>query len=237
MENKILKPAQLLSATVIDRARKLGSALLADGMKGLNVPGDGCMDCGINPVDVRMRAVGTAFTLESGNGDNLPIHLAMKLLKEGYVLVIDGKGYADKAYFGDLIARQAQAMGAEAMIIDGYVRDRLDLTEMGYPVFARGYMQRGPGKKDPGAINCPIVCGGIAVNPGDLVVGDCDGVTVVPREKIGAALEAAEKKNVYEEDRVTTIAKYMDAKANGGELFNLSPSWVDEQLKELGVTL
>lgn len=237
MENKIIKPAPLLPATVIERAKKLGSALLADGMKGLNVPGDGCMDCGINPVDIRMRVVGTAFTLESSDGDNLPIHLSMKLLKEGYVLVVDGKNYTAKAYFGDLIARQAQAMGAEGIIIDGYVRDRLDLTEMGYPVFARGYMQRGPGKKDPGTINYPIVCGGVTVNPGDLVIGDCDGVTVVPREKVDAALEAAEKKLAYEENRVSTIAKYREAKAKGGELFNLSPAWVDEQLSELGVTL
>lgn len=237
METKINKPAPLLPEEVIERAKKLGAALLADGMKGLGVPNEGCMDCGINPVDISMKTVGTAFTLETDNGDNLPIHLAMKLLQKGYVMVIDGKGYNGKAYFGDLIARQARAMGAEAMIIDGYVRDRDEMAEMGFPVYARGYMQRGPGKKDPGRVNCPIMCGGVQVNPGDLIVADADGVTVVPQEKIEEALAGAEKKNDYEIKRRETIDKYEKAVAAGEEPFNLSPAWVDEQLAELGVKL
>lgn len=237
MEAKINKPAPLLPEEVVERAGQLGAALLADGMKGLDIPGGGCMDMGINPVDIRMKVVGTAFTLETEDGDNLPIHLAMKLLQKGYVMVIDGKGFTKKAYFGDLIARQARAMGAAAMIIDGCVRDRDEMTEMGFPVFARGYMQRGPGKKNLGRINCPIVCGGVAVNPGDLVVGDADGVTIVPKEKIEEALTGAEKKNKYEIERRKTIADYEEAQKNGHELFSLSPSWVEEQLAELGIKL
>ena len=235
MDVKINKPAPLLPAVIIDRAKALGAALLADGMKGLEVDHDGAMAKNINPVDINMRAVGTAFTLETENGDNLPIHLSMKLLSEGYILVIDGKGYSEKAYFGDLIARQARAMGATAMVIDGCVRDRDEIVEMGYPVFSAGFMQRGPGKKSPGRINCPIICGGVKVCPGDLVVGDSDGVTVVPREKIEETLAAAEKKNAYEIERRAKIASYMDAKATGEQLFNLSPAWVDEQLKDLGI--
>ena len=237
MESAINLPAPLLPEEVIERAKALGAALLADGMKGLGVENDGAMSRDINPVDIRMRTVGTAFTLETENGDNLPIHLSMKLLSEGYVMVIDGKGFSGSAYFGDLIARQARAVGAEAMIIDGCVRDRDELTEMGYPVFAAGFMQRGPGKKSPGRINCPITCGGVFVHPGDLVVGDSDGVTVVPREKVEEALSAAEKKNAYEIQRRERIQAYMDAKAAGGELFNLSPDWVDAQLAGLGIKL
>lgn len=235
MESKINFPAPLLPDSVIQRAKALGAALLADGMKGLGVENDGAMSRDINPVDIQMRAVGTAFTLETEGGDNLPIHLSMKLLSEGYVMVIDGKGFSGTAYFGDLIARQARAVGAAAMIVDGCVRDRDELTEMGYPVFAAGFMQRGPGKRNPGRINCPITCGGVRVSPGDLVVGDADSVTVVPREKIEEALAAAEKKNAYELERREKIRAYTDAKSSGGSLFNLSPAWVDEQLAGLGI--
>lgn len=237
MEACIQKPAPLLPASVVKRASGLGAALLADGLKGLGVDGDGVMRREINPVDVRMRVVGTAFTLETEDGDNLPIHLSMKLLSEGYVMVIDGKGYPDKAYFGDLIARQARAMGAAGMVIDGCVRDRDEIAEMGYPVFSAGFMQRGPGKQNPGRINCPITCGGIRVEPGDLVMGDCDGVTVVPREKLEEALAAAEKKQAYEVERRARIQAYSAAKSSGGQLFNLSPVWVDEQLADLGIKL
>ena len=237
METKIEKPAALLPDDILDRARKLGSALLADGMKGLGVLNDGSMLSTINPVDVSMKVVGTAFTIESADGDNLPIHLGMKLLQDGYVMVIDGKGYEGKAYFGDLMARQSMAMGAVAMVVDGCVRDREELIELGLPVYTRGYMQRGPGKKSPGRINCPIMCGGVHVQPGDLVIGDCDGVTVVPKEKIEEALAAAEKKDAYEHERRATIAAYLKAKAKGETPASLSPAWVDEQLAELGIQL
>lgn len=237
IETKINKPASLLPEEIIARAKKLGAALLADGMKELGVQNDGAMCREINPITMEMRVVGTAFTLETEDGDNLPIHLAMKLLKEGYVMVIDGKGYTGKAYFGDLIARQARAVGAEGMVIDGCVRDRDEIAEMGYPVYSIGFMQRGPGKKNPGRVNCPITCGGVVVNPGDLVVADADGVTVVPRDKLEEALAAAEKKNAYEHNRRDTIDKYVEAKKNGSELFNLSPSWVDDQLRDLGIEL
>lgn len=237
IEAKINKPAPLLPEEIIARANKLGAALLADGMKGLGVQNDGAMRREINPITMEMRVVGTAFTLETEDGDNLPIHLAMKLLKDGYVMVIDGKGYTGTAYFGDLIARQARAMGAGGIIVDGCVRDRDEIAEMGYPVYSIGYMQKGPGKKNPGRVNCPITCGGVVVNPGDLVVADADGVTVVPKDKLEEALAAAEKKNAYEFDRRDLIDKYIEAKKNNGELFNLSPGWVDEQLKDLGIEL
>ena len=237
IETCINMPAPLIPESAVERAGKLGSALLADGMKGLDVQNDGAMRSAINPVDASMRVVGTAFTLETEDGDNLPIHLAMKLLRDGYVLVIDGKGYEGKAYFGDLIARQCRSMGASGIVIDGCVRDRDEITAMGYPVFSSGFMQRGPGKRSPGRVNCPIVCGGARGNPGDLVVGDADGVTVVPREKLEEALAAAERKDAYERERRDRMAAYDRAKAEGGELFSLSPAWVDEMLAELGLRL
>ncbi|MGE4283899.1 MAG: RraA family protein [Clostridia bacterium] len=227
--------APLLPVEVIERASKLGSALLCDGMKGMGVPFEGCMDAGIDPVDVNMKVVGTAYTLSTDSGDNLPIHLAMKFAKEGYVLVIDGKGHQEHPYFGDLIVTQAKILGIEGIVIDGYIRDRLGMIEIGLPIFSRGYMQRGPGKQNPGEVNLPIVCGGVHVNPGDLIVGDCDGVTVVPKEHIEEALEKAEKKLAYELDRRAKLDEYARRKASGEELFSLTPKWADEMLAEIGL--
>ena len=169
----------LLPDEVIERAKKLNPALLADGMKGLGILKDGVMEAAIMPVnpDPSMMMVGTAVTVETANGDNFPIHVASySLPAEGYVMVIDGKNYPDRAYFGDLIMGACKAVGYAGMVIDGYTRDRQGCIEMNFPVYSKGQMQAGPIKKDAGNINGPILCGGVQVNPGDLVVGGADGV-------------------------------------------------------------
>ena len=216
----------LLPEDIITRVSKLSTAQLADGMKGLGIPNDGCMDAGIMPVDIDMRGVGTAITVDTKDGDNFPIHLAAYSGKPGYVMVIDGKGYAGKAYFGDLIMGAASAVGYAGMVCDGYVRDRKGCIALGMPVYARGFMQRGPGKKDPGEINLPVTCGGITVNPGDLIVGDYDGITVDPRDRILEVQERADEKAEYEEKRDTVIAAYKAAVASGKEPPQLAPQWV-----------
>lgn len=222
---------ELLSQEIIVRASKLNAAQLADGMKGLGIPNDGCMDAGIMPVDIDMHVVGTAMTVETKDGDNFPIHVATYSGKPGYVMVIDGKGYTGKAYFGDLIMGAASAVGYAGMICDGYVRDRKGCIELGMPVYARGFMQRGPGKKDPGEINLPVTCGGITVHPGDLIVGDYDGVTVVPRDRILEVLEKAEEKADYEKKRDAAIEAYKTALAAGKEPPQLAPQWVLDMIK------
>lgn len=222
---------ELLSQEIIVRASKLNAAQLADGMKGLGIPNDGCMDAGIMPVDIDMRVVGTAMTVDTKDGDNFPIHVATYSGKPGYVMVIDGKGYAGKAYFGDLIMGAASAVGYAGMICDGYVRDRKGCIALGMPVYARGFMQRGPGKKDPGEINLPVTCGGITVHPGDLIVGDYDGVTVVPRDRILEVLLKAEEKADYEKKRDSAIEAYKAALVAGKEPPQLAPQWVLDMLK------
>ena len=190
------------------------------------------MDMHINAVDRGMCVVGTALTVETDNGDNFPIHVASySFAAEGYVMVIDGKGYEGRAYFGDLIMGACQAVGFEGMVIDGCTRDRDGNIELGFPVYSRGFMPRGPIKKDEGNINTPITCGGVKVEPGDLVVGDSDGVCVIPREYIETVLEEAEKKQAYEDKRNATIAAYRRAKARGDELPQLAPQWVLDMMK------
>lgn len=220
----------LLGNEIIERAKKLSSSLVADGMKGLGVEMDGCMEASIMAVDPFMKVVGTALTVETDNGDNFPIHVATYSGGEGYVMVIDGKGKADAAYFGELIASAAKAVGFLGVVCDGYVRDQDGLVELGLPVYAKGFMQRGPKKQEPGVVNGPVRCGGVAVNPGDLVVADCDGVTIVPRDHIEQTLANAEEKLAYEQKRQKSIVAYCTAKAAGQPLPQLAPQWVLDML-------
>ena len=234
MENRIGQMPELLPADVIERAKKLNPALLCDGMKGMGVAMDGCMEAAIMPVnpDPDLYMVGTALTVETDKGDNFPIHVATYSAVPGYVMVIDGKGYTERPYFGDLIMGAAKAVGLEGMVIDGYCRDKAGCLELNFPVFSKGQMQRGVLKKDPGRINHPITCGGVAVKPGDLVVGGADGVTVVPREIVYEVLEKAEEKLAYEVKREAAIAAYVEAKAKGEPLPQLAPQWVLDLLAE-----
>ena len=226
--------APLLSDEIIRRAKNLNVPLLLDGLKAakIDIPNGGCMDMGINAVERGMTVVGTALTVETDNGDNFPIHVASySFAAGGYVMVIDGKNYRDRAYFGDLIMGACQAVGFEGMVIDGATRDRDGNVELGFPVYSRGFMPRGPIKKNEGNINTPIMCGGVKVCPGDLVVGDSDGVCVIPVEYIETVLAEAEKKQAYEAKREKTIAAYRVAKKNGTELPQLAPQWVLDMMK------
>lgn len=227
------KNPELVNPEYITRAKWLGSALLADGMKALGgIANDGAMQAEINPIAAEMSVVGTALTVDTANGDNFPIHVATYSGGEGYVMVIDGKGYMGRAYCGDLILGAAKAVGYAGVVCDGCVRDRLGCIALGLPVFSKGYMQRGPIKKDAGNINTTVTCGGIQVAPGDLIVGDCDGVSVVPRALIAPVLKKAEEKKAYEDARQEAIAAYVACKAAGKPLPGLAPQWVLDLLAQ-----
>lgn len=226
--------APLLAESIINRAEKLGVALLLDGIKkaGIDLPNGGCMDAEVMPVDRGMCVVGTALTVETDSGDNFPIHVASYSFQaDGYIMVIDGKAYNKRAYFGDLIMGACQAVGFKGMVIDGYTRDRDGNIEIGFPVYSRGFMPCGPIKKNEGNINTVISCAGVRVAPGDLVVGDSDGVCVIPVEHIETVLAAAEEKQAYEANRRQTIAAYREARKNGTELPQLAPQWVLDMMK------
>lgn len=225
---------ELLPETVIERAKKLNPALLCDGMKNLGIPMEGCMEAAIMPVNPNMEQmmVGTAMTISSDNGDNFPIHVATYAGKPGYVMVVDGKGYTQRPYFGDLVAGAAKAVGFEGIVIDGYTRDRAGCISLDFPVFSKGLMQRGVLKQTMGDINVPINCGGIKVTPGDLVVGGADGVTVVPKEHIETVLQKAEEKQEYETKRDAAIEDYGRARLQGTKLPQLAPQWVLDLLEQ-----
>lgn len=185
------------------------------------------------PVNKNIVMVGTAITVSTDDGDNFPIHVATYSAKPGYVMVIDGKGYDKRAYFGDLIMGAAKAVGLEGMVMDGYTRDTIGCLELEFPVYSKGILQAGPIKKNPGELNVTIMCGGISVEPGDLVVGGADGVTVVPREHVYEVLDKAEDKLRYEEKREETIAEYNKSVAEGKEPPQLAPQWVLDMMENV----
>ena len=217
---------ELIPQELIDRVKKLNTALLCDGMKDMDIPMDGCMEAAIMPVNPELVMIGTAMTIDTDNGDNFPIHVATYSAKPGYVMVIDGKGHKEHPYFGDLIMGAAKAMGIAGMVVDGYTRDQKGCLALGLPVYCKGIMQRGVLKKNPGVINGQIKCGGVTVNPGDLVVGDADGVTVVPRDRLEEIIGKVEEKLAYEIKRDETIKRYVKAVAEGTEPPQLAPQWV-----------
>lgn len=230
MNNTYFPLPPLIGEEVIQRAKQFSSAELCDGMKDLNISRDGAMDASLMPIDPSLHMVGTASTVETSDGDNFPIHVALYQSKPGYVLIIDGKNYTERPYMGDLMGATAKAVGLSGVVVDGCVRDRVGLKEIELPIYAKGFIQRGPSKQGPGKINVPIMCAGVLVYPGDLVVGDYDGVTVVPQEHIEAVLLAAEKKKAYEKNRRAVIAEYAKSRALGKELPQLAPDWVLEML-------
>lgn len=218
---------ELLPAEVIARAEKLEPALVSDGMKGTDIPGEGTMDAEIMPVDPSMKIVATAITVNTCNGDNFPIHYATYTPPPGYVMVIDGNDFTRKAYLGDLIAGAAKAVGFKGIVIDGYVRDYEGLKELGLPIFCKGFMQAGPIKKGPGQVNVPIHCGGVSVEPGDLVVAGADGVSVVPRARIDEILTNAEAKQRLDLAMQANIDAYNEAVSRGEEPPKLMPAWIE----------
>jgi len=224
-----------LSPEVIARAEALSCSLLLDGAKalGLSLPGGGCLPHAIRPVNAQHKMVGTALTVFTQPGDNRPIHLAIYGAKQpGYALVIDGHAYERCAYMGDLMLGACKALGFSGVVINGYIRDWDGVTALDFPVYSRGFLPPAPTKEKDGEVNAPICIGSVTIHPGDLVMGDCDGICVIPREHVEAVLEAAEKRKAYEEARQAVIDEYVRAKDAGKPLPDLTPAWVKDVLKK-----
>ena len=150
----------------------------------------GMLDAGIRATWRGARLVGRARTVWTRPGDNLAIHQVLPHCRPGDVLVINGGGDTTRALIGELIAEKAKARGVVGMIIDGVVRDGVELERIGFPVWSRGLCPAGPYKNGPGKLDVPVAVGGVAVCPGDLVVADDDGVIVIPAAEAAASLLA-----------------------------------------------
>jgi len=174
---------------VVSAFEGIPSAVVSD-VTGAGV----AMDSGIDPVYGGAEAAGTALTVRASPGDNLAIHKAITVAEPGDVLVVDGDGYTETAYVGELMCASCRAQGLAGVVVDGAIRDREEVAGMEFPLYARGTHPQGPLKRAPGSVNVTVSCGGVTVAPGDVVVGDGDGVAVVPADDAGAVLERAREK-------------------------------------------
>ncbi|MSO92566.1 MAG: 4-carboxy-4-hydroxy-2-oxoadipate aldolase/oxaloacetate decarboxylase [Rhodospirillales bacterium] len=181
-------------AELITAFRTIGASTIfeAAGKKG-------AMPFSIKPLYPGMKVCGPALTVFSPPGDNLMLHYAISIAKPGDVLVIDAMGFTEMAAWGDIMATAAMVRGVAGLVIDGCVRDAETLRSMGFNVFARGANMRGPAKGLPGKVAAPIICAGVPVSPGDIVVGDDDGVVIVSREDAPAVLKNARKRDADED--------------------------------------
>lgn len=160
---------------------------------------DGCserrvMDYEIKPRISEKSIVGPALTVEVPADDGGFIPTAIEALEEGQVLVIAGKGFTGSSYWGDHRSLCAKMQGAEGIVIDGLFRDLAGCREIGVPIFARGVMPCSARKQNQGEMNVPVVCGGVEVRPGDLIVGDINGVLVLRPEEVEAVLAKTRRK-------------------------------------------
>jgi 4-hydroxy-4-methyl-2-oxoglutarate aldolase len=186
----------------------------------------GAMQPYMRPIYLSARVSGPAVTVSCHPGDNLMIHAAVEVCKPGDVLVVVTHSESTDGMFGDLLGTSCQAHGVAGLIIDAGVRDTAELTEMNFPVWAKAISPQGTVKASPGSVNVPVVCAGMLVNPGDVVVGDADGIVVVPRATAAAAAKAGQQRIAKEEKTRERLAKG----ELGVEFYGLRA-----KLKELGV--
>ncbi len=159
----------------------------------------GSMAARIKPVAAGTRLVGQARTVACMVGDNSAAHAVLRLVRPGEVLVIAAGAHPDNAVWGGLLTRAAIARGVAGVVVDGGVRDVAEIRGLGFPCFAAATVPTGPHKGFGGTIDGPVACGGCTVMPGDVVLGDDDGVAVVPLARAGAVLAAGKAKLADEE--------------------------------------
>jgi len=189
--------APRLPPELVAAAAKLPTATLHEAGKKI-----GALPSAIKPVAPHFRFAGNALTVHSPGGDNLWLHRALDLAQAGDVMVVFANGAYEHGYWGEIMTTMAQVRGMAGLVIDACVRDGVLLGEIGFPVFARGLCIQGTGK-DFGAIgwiNHPVTMGQVVVHAGDLVVGDSDGVVVIPHARAAEVVAAGEKREVEEAD-------------------------------------
>ncbi len=161
----------------------------------------------IKPLAAGMRLTGQARTVAVMVGDNGALHRAIGLARPGEILVVDAHAHVDTAIWGGIMTRAAVARGLGGLVIDGAVRDSAEIRELGFPCFASAVVPAGPHKGFGGVLDAPLSCGGCAVQPGDIIVGDDDGVAVVPLAGSAPLLKAARAKMAQEREILAAIER------------------------------
>lgn len=215
---RILKRQRAVDLTLARQFLDVPVANVSDCMARMTAGG-----ARLRPMHAGGRMAGPALTVKTRPGDNLMIHKALMLAQPGDVIVVDAGGDLTNALIGEIMVGDAVLKQLGGIVINGAIRDADELRRSDFPVFAAGITHRGPYKDGPGEINVPIAIDGMVIAPGDLVIGDADGLLCVPFDDAEALLGAARQKQQVEARMVAGIA-------DG----SYDRSWVDTTLKRLG---
>lgn len=216
---RILPRAASADPALLERLRKLPVSNVSDNLQRHH-------GAALAPMHRGGVLAGTALTVKTRPGDNLMVHKAIDLAAPGDVIVVDAGGTLDHAIIGELMAGWAEKRGLAGFVIDGAIRDSEILAESDFPVYAAGITHRGPYKDGPGEINVAVSVAGMVVHPGDLVIGDADGVLAIRPQDAERVIAAAEAQNRKEQAAMEAIAAG-----------SWDRRWVDETLKARGCDL
>ncbi len=205
---------------LVDAYKELPAANVADCMNRLSA-----MSSAIHLINKPFSGsmAGPALTVKVRPGDNLMLHKALNMATEGDVIVVSNEGDRSQSLMGEIMANYGKFKKVAGFVFDGPVRDLDALYDLGVPVYATGTTPGGPFKDGPGEVNVPISCGNANVEPGDIILGDLDGVIVIPRLDAASLLEAARKFSATDKE-----------KAEAAALGTANRSWVEKSLEEKG---
>jgi len=219
---KIIKDIKRPPQELVEKFKNYCTPNIADNLNRFS-----CVSSEIKKINKKsLKMVGTAVTVKTRVADNLIVHKSLEIAQSGDVIVIDAEGDKDHAILGEIMVREAMQRNIAGIVVDGSIRDSGEIQKMDFPVFARGVTPRGPYKDGPGEINIAISCGGIVIRPGDIIVGDDDGIVVIPLEKAEDILIKTEMKSKNEQEII--------AKINRG--IRRDKSWTDKKLEQQGYT-
>jgi RraA family protein len=216
---RILQRTRKVDADTVAKFASLPVANISDSMSRMTAGG-----AALRPMHAGGVLAGPAFTVKTRPGDNLMLHKAIDTAEPGDVIVVDGGGDLTNSLIGEMMSAHAEHRGIAGMVIYGAIRDYDTIHAGNYPIFAAGVTHRGPYKDGPGEINVPIAIDGMVIEPGDLIVGDGDGIVCVPFANTAEVLKATTAKHEAETKQLAAI------KAGKSDR-----SWVDASLKKLGV--
>lgn len=218
---RILPMKRKVERSLVEQYRHVVTPHISDNLNRVHAIGSN-----LRPYHKDGRLLGTALTVRTRPGDNLLVHKAIDMAEPGDVIVVDAGGDVTNSICGEIMMQIAMKKGITGFVIDGAIRDLGAFQKENFPVYAKGVTHRGPYKDGPGEVNVPVVVDGMVVHPGDLIVGDEDGLAVVPYEFAEEVLQKVKAQEIREKEILESIE-------NG----TVDRSWVDETLKQRGCEL